>query len=63
MPQEGLAVGKGPDDPVVAPLLPTALNSDEDWEKAIAWLRHFRLELHVPLSDPPWFRHKEPNEK
>jgi hypothetical protein len=42
------------------PPLPTALNTDEDWAKACAWLAHYRLILHVPLRGEVWFERKEP---
>jgi hypothetical protein len=43
----------------MSPPVPTALNTDEDWAAAIAWLAHHRLILHVPLRGQIWFERKK----
>jgi hypothetical protein len=39
-------------------MLPPALNTDEQWAMAIAWLQAHGLILHVPLRGEVWFERK-----
>lgn len=41
------------------PPLPSALNTDADWAKAVAWLQHHKLILHVPKIGQPWFERRK----